>query len=190
MRSTQSTIGSGRSMTKVVGIDVSLTSTGLASDGWTRKVVSIGLKSDSLLARRDRITEITDQIFGWRLPDKNLRITDPGLVVIEQPAYSRVGGHNHDRSGLWWRLVDILIDGHTVVEVAPTTMKKYITGKGNAGKDDVIRCISQLFPWFAGGNDEADALALAAMGYDHLGKPLVDLPAKNREALKGVRWDA
>ena len=38
------------------------------------------------------------------------------------------------------------------------------------------------------GNDTADALALAAMGADHLGQPIAAMPATHRAALDKVDW--
>lgn len=37
-------------------------------------------------------------------------------------------------------------------------------------------------------NNQADALVLAAMGADHYGTPLVELPKAHREALEKVAW--
>ena len=173
----------------VLGIDPSLTSTGLAVvDTEDRLVVDVqtvlskGGKSDSIEQRLDRIRRIGAHVMtvGFRAD----------LVVIEQPAYSRTAGHMHDRSGLWWFLVNATLGSQRiVVEVAPTTRARYATGKGNAGKDEVLLAVAKRYPHVdVTNNNEADALVLAAMGADHLGAPLVDLPQTHRAALDGVQW--
>ena len=70
-------------------------------------------------------------------------------------------------------------------------------GEGGSGTIEVVASINQ---WGSvakdlGGshvdvtnNNEADALVLAAMGADHLGAPLVDLPQTHRAALDAVQW--
>lgn len=176
-------------MTKVVGVDPSLESTGIALRDSTFKVVSKPQKEPTVAERHTRILWVADSIMAACIT--------ADLVVIEAPAYAKVGGYKHERSGVWWLAVDNLIHWHhvhnnreaNIVEVPPTVMKKYITGSGGAGKDDVIRCITKLFPWFEGGNDEADAMGFCAMGYDHIGQPLVKLPAVQRKVLDSVKWN-
>lgn len=119
--------------------------------------------------------------------------TSQDLVVVEGPSYGNQGtgrqsGH-HERAGLWWLVTwRLWCDDIPLAVVPPGTLKKYATGVGNAGKDAVLLATAKRFPEFNGGNDEADALWLAAMGADHLGSPVVGMPAKHREALDAVKW--
>lgn len=168
----------------VVGIDLSLTSTGLASsDGWVSRVRSKPT-TGTLLARDTRLTEIVGQIL-LTIEQGGL----PDLVVIEAPAYSRNGGSSHDRSGLWWLLVHGLTTRTQVAEVPPTCRIKYGAGKGNAAKDEVMAAVIRRYPDFdVTGHDAADAVVLMAMGRDHLGCPLVAVPQLNRMGLAGVAW--
>ena len=113
------------------------------------------------------------------------------LVVIEQPAYSQSGGSTHDRSGFWWMVVGRLLAAEVpVAEVTPGGVKKYATGSGSSGKDAVLAAVIRRYPAVAvSGNDEADALVLAAMGARWLGAPLeASLPAVNLQAMEAVRW--
>jgi len=167
----------------VLGLDLSLTCTGLAGPDWTTT-----LKPPTKLRGVERLVWIRA-----RLLDEYLNGLD--LVVIEGPSYGNQGqqrqsGH-HERAGLWW-LVRCVLDarGHQVAVVPPASRARYATGKGNAGKADVMREVARRFPWFEGGEDEADALVLAAMGADHLGQPLTPMPATHRAALDGVEWPA
>lgn len=170
----------------VVGIDTSLTGTGLALSlpFAIELITSTGLKDATLAERRVRLAHLVGRICGWCI--------GADLVVIEAPAYASKLGSMHDRSGLWWLVVDELIyKGLTVVEVTPSGRAKYATGKGNASKDVVLAEVVRRFPGYTGSNNNtADAYVLMAMGLDHLGHPLVDMPALNRSALDAVRWPA
>jgi len=177
----------------IAGIDLSLTSTGIAlittqpdADGRTRRIESKGHAKATLAQRNKRLTclarDVTEQAAG------------ADLIVIEQPAYSRQVGSMHDRSGLWWVVVNLLSEEYaaTVVEVAPTTRARYATGKGNAAKDLVLAAVIKRYPdWDITGNDVADALILAAMGARHLGHPIESsLPTTHLAAMAGVAWPA
>jgi crossover junction endodeoxyribonuclease RuvC len=170
---------------RIVGIDVSLTSTGLAGPDGIRRITSKGHRGDSLADRSARLQYIARVIEPY--------VYGVDLVVIEQPAYNTPGGSTHDRSGLWWLIVDRI---HSldlpapVVEVSPTARAKYATGKGNAGKDAVLAAVVRRYGHLADidGNDVADAFVLRAMGMDAAGHPLVEVPAVNREALAKVAW--
>lgn len=173
---------------RIIGLDLSLTATGVAiiEDGETtvHTVTSKGELSASLAERSARLVRLIDEIAALALE------VDPDLVVIEQPAFSRTTGHHHDRSGLWWLTVDALhVNTIPVAEVTPSGLKKYATGKGNADKDAVLLAVARRYPAVEiRNNNEADALVLAAMGADHLGHPITDMPVINRAALDAVRW--
>jgi crossover junction endodeoxyribonuclease RuvC len=53
----------------------------------------------------------------------------------------------------------------------------------------VLLAVARRFPDYdVRNNNEADALVLAAMGFDHLGQPLVQMPAPHRAALAAAQW--
>jgi Holliday junction resolvasome RuvABC endonuclease subunit len=164
----------------VIGLDLSLTGTGVASTaGWT-----------------DVIRPAAKQRGHYRLQHIKATIlelipADVALVVVEGPSYGSQAGQagHHERAGLWWLVTHSLWKTDVPFAVAsPTARAKYATGKGNAGKADVVRETTRRFDWFTGGEDEADALVLAAMGADWLGHPLAPLPATHRQALDKVQW--
>ena len=69
----------------------------------------------------------------------------------------------------------------------------YGTGKGNAGKDEVMLATARRYTNQAevANNDQADALVLAAMGARHLGAPIEEsLPQSHLRALDKVAWPA
>lgn len=167
---------------RVCGVDLSLTSTGLACTAGLETVTSHGHKGDDLASRGARLRSLRTAVIDW------CRTAD--LVVIEAPAFSRVQGSSHDRSGLWWLIVSRLASlGIPVAEVAPTGRAKYATGKGNADKETVLLAAVKRFPMYEiSNNNEADALVLLAMGLDQLGQPIVVMPDTHRTALAAVRW--
>jgi hypothetical protein len=166
----------------VLGLDPSLTKFGVASSrGWTRV-----LKPPAAVRGHVRMEWLYDRILE-AVP------ADVALVVVEGPSYGSQGamrqaGH-HERAGLWWLLTHSLWKrGVDYAVASPASRAKYATGKGNADKATVVREVTRRFPWFQGGEDEADALVLAAMGADWLGCAMVAVPQTHRKALDAVRW--
>lgn len=181
----------------VVGIDTSLTGTGVAAiDTSTREVVdtrtigSSGKADASLTDRRHRLGRLVSRISDAAMLLHLDYDQKADLVVIETPAYDSRTGHQHDRSGLWWLLVNRLgsLD-IPVVEVTTGGVKKYATGKGNSKKDAVLLAVARRYPHVElSSNDEADALVLAAMAARALGHPIDDLPKVNVSALDAITW--
>lgn len=177
---------------RTAGIDLSLTSTGVAlvdTEGETRveRLRSSGTRADSLLLRCARLERLAGEVIALVSGHR------PDLVVIEAPAFGTPGGSVHDRSGLWWLVVADLTQTFPLVEVGNTARAKYATGVGggaNAGKDAVLAAVVRRYGDVdVQGNDVADALLLACMGARHLGAPVeAHLPAVNLEAMRKVRW--
>lgn len=170
---------------RVLGLDLSLTSTGLA-EAWQNGIRTWTIKPRGI--GHERLEHLLYEIWkaAWEYEGGH-------LVVVEGPSYGSQSGQkgHHERAGLWWLVTHKLWDCNVCVAVVPpSALKKYATGKGNAGKDAVLLATARRFPDFDGGNDAADALWLAAMGADHLGQPIVAMPELNRAALKSVEWPA
>lgn len=180
----------------VIGIDLSLTATGLADldlDSLTFDNVHTfgtkGKRGDKYAQRGDRLRGMADYIYRWATAGP----LDPELVVIEGPAFGNTKGSQFDRSGLWWLVVDkFQSEGIRVLVVPPKTRAKYATGNGNSGKDVVLaHAIEQYVPILDGrgiaNDNEADAVVLAAMGARYLGYPVEEeLPESNLDAMSGV----
>lgn len=162
-------------MIRIVGVDLSLVSTGVAGGAWTERI------EPKRLTGHQRLQHICDHLAGYT--------RNAALVVVEGPSFGSIGKGQHERGGLWWMVTHQLWRAGTPFAVVPpSNLKQYATGKGGAGKDDVLREVTKRFPWFEGGNDEADALWLAAMGHDWAGQPIVAVPATHRKALTAVDW--
>lgn len=182
--------------TTVIGIDLSLTSTGvaIAQHGLLKEVRNIkskGKKGDSLTSRHQRLEQILLEI---TFVNADYDMTTP-FVVIESPSYGSKFGSPHDRSGLWWKIVSFF-EGMDmpVATVSPQGRAKYATGRGNSKKDVVLAHVVERYTnerIHIGNNDDiADAVVLAAMGSRHLGFPVEthDLPTANLEAMSGAAW--
>lgn len=170
-------------MTRVVGLDLSLTATGWART--TGAVTEVGVlaskpTSDTLAARSARLRRLAGRCYD--LAD----FAD--LVLIEGPAYASNTGSAHDRAGYWWLTVARLTGaGVRVVEVPPASLKTYATGKGNASKDQVLAAAVRAFPTLrVDDNNTADALWLAAMGARHLGTPIDPWPVLPKDRARGL----
>lgn len=173
---------------KVMGLDTSLTATGIAhSDGWCRIVGYTDKKKPiTKLPHPARLTAMRGVLEGVLH-----NVDSPDLVVMETPALSRAGGGAHERGWLWWEVYRHLADAGIPVGLMSTNQRAlYATGKGNAGKDAVIDQVARRWPdWQTGGNDNnADAVVLMAAGLDHLGQPLAVMPQTHRKALAGCAW--
>lgn len=175
----------------VVGLDLSLTSTGVAvvTDRGrvaVGRVRSEGKRSDSIRARSERLDSIACEVFA------QARLAN--LVVVERQIGQSTGS-THDRSGLWWQVVGELCRVPVpVVAVVPQHMKIYLTGRGTkVGKDETLAAAIKRYGHLVdlSNNDEAEALGLAAMGARHLGFPLEarrSLPQTHLRAMHQVDW--
>jgi crossover junction endodeoxyribonuclease RuvC len=178
-------------LTAVVGIDPSLTSTGLAvlwrTDTNVIGVTSKGKAGASWRSRFNRIDDLTARIAG--------RVPSNSLVLIESPAYGTVRGASssqHDRAGLWWALYRRLVElDCLILPVTPAVRAKYATGKGNAGKDEVLAAVVRRYPEIeVTGNDTADALILAAIGARLVNAPIeANLPKAHLAALDKLDYE-
>lgn len=187
-------------MTTILGIDPSLSRTAVAAlqPGLItiRDIPTTGTRNDTLTNRAHRLTGITELIDAiWD------DVTDTGhtpidLVVIEGPSLGqRAQVGTFDRAGLWWMLVQQIQPLAPIVEIPPTCRAMYATGKGNAGKDEVMLAAARRYSDVADitNNDQADALVLADCGWHYLtgesisGKPM---PQTHLRALTKVVWPA
>lgn len=168
----------------VVGADPSLTATGLAStDGWCYSIGRTKISTLPLFERQDAIDNLVEQIVR--------HIGHPDLVVMEHPLFRSATGAVFDRYSLFDHLIRALraVDVPLALVNVQTRMR-YATGSGAAKKGAIVDVVARRLPMFATGGDDnmADAAILCAMGADHLGTPLADMPPKHRAALDAVEW--
>ncbi|GHE79961.1 hypothetical protein GCM10014715_39140 [Streptomyces spiralis] len=174
----------------VIGIDPSLTCTGIAGDGWADALRCKGKGHHRL---------------GWLRQEVAERTRAADLVVIEGAAYGQGGqaGH-HELAGLWWILTQDLWDQKIpYAVVTPHGRTIYATGSANPAKDypkekrariakGMVRdAVAERYGLNCDGPgkyDRADAMILAAMGLHWAGWPLAVVPDTHRRALDAVPW--
>ena len=162
---------------RILGLDLSITCTGLAGPGWT-ETIKPSKKLDTLARMDVVVRELTDRFLaGVEL------VALEGIAMAAHDTNRQIAGLNWIvRRELWKR-------GVPFASVPPMTLKQFIAGKGNASKADVVREVTRRFDWFAGGEDEADAVVLAAMAADRAGSPMAFLPKAQRDAaMAKVAW--
>lgn len=174
---------------RVLGLDLSLSGTGIALLG-AEGVEFVGTVRPGKRIGHERIEFILSAI------DDVQRGAELDLVVIEGPSYGNQGdgqrqrGH-HERAGLWWLVSHSLYArGRSYAVVSPAARAKYATGNGRSGKSVVTAAVRERYGHLAPvrNDNEADALVLGAMGVDHLGGRVVDVPPVNRDALRRAAW--
>ncbi|MDQ0990690.1 hypothetical protein [Streptomyces sp. V3I7] len=177
---------------RVVGLDLSLTSTGVAGTSWAR----------AYRPGRRRSHERLD----WLLAGVADSVRDgTDLVVVEGAAYAQGGQAGyHELAGLWWLVTQYLWRNRIpYAVVTPHGRTIYATGRANPAQEwprkDRSRVAKGMVRSAAverygvecegpGRYDQADATILAAMGLDWLGYPTVPVPDSHRRALEAVRW--
>lgn len=176
-------------MSVVMGLDLSLASTGVAVTRGagpilTETLETKGKQTDGYPEREARIRKVLQLVAG-AIP------FDVDLVVLEAPSYGSNTPGTWDRGGLWWGVVlGIRGFGHPLALVPPKNRAQYATGKGNANKPTVMASAITRYGSFAvvHNDNEADAVVLAAMGQHYLGTPITPVPTKNQLALDGCLW--
>jgi Holliday junction resolvasome RuvABC endonuclease subunit len=158
-------------MTRILALDLSLTSTGAAHEGGTCRITSKKRGTERLIEIREAIRSLALSVA-------------PDLVVVE--GYSMGSrGRVFDIGELGGIVKVLLADmGIPVAIVPPSCLKKFATGKGNADKDSMLEAAIRNFGFGGHGNDEADAWLLYCMAATRDGS----LNAKQREAVAAVEW--
>lgn len=175
----------------VIGLDTSLTGTGIASSrgwchviGYTRtRTKDPGITQLPHPARLTAMKGVRDQVLTT--------IGRPDLVVLELPAPSRSGGGAHERAWLWWECYDRLTQADIPIALMSTGQRAlYATGKGNASKNAVVDAVARRWPaWTTEGDDNAaDAVTLMAAGRDWAGHPIAPMPKTHRAAIAKALW--
>lgn len=170
---------------RVIGLDLSLTATGIAyADGSTSTVKTRANDGDRRLLR------IQDAIRAAIAPGADL------IVIEDIPSH---GAYMIRTMGIVHGAVRAVLATTNIPHalMSPTSLKAYATGKG-AWKRDADGSKNNKAPManaalehtgrtFAT-TDECDAWWLRAAGLDHLGEPEFALPAAQRARLDAVKW--
>jgi crossover junction endodeoxyribonuclease RuvC len=171
----------------VIGLDTSLTHTGFCIINEKGKVLDSGVikskpSGDSYLAEVNRIVKIVDEIF--EKITKNCK-KKPDLAVIEGMAFTaRNTTSLVQLAGLNYQLrIQLARFEIPFMIIAPTTLKKFITGSGKGDKDKMMMSVYKNYGFEALDNNECDAASLAFCGLATSGNPVKKLGVPQQEVI-------
>jgi len=158
----------------IIGIDPSLTATGIVvlrdgevelaektkdrpELGTIKRVTDIRFRIGSIIDNLETKEEWDNK---WQAPD---------LIVIEGFSYGSKGRSVFDIAYLGWRIREQLEqlkeqDNVPWIEVPPTQLKKFATGKGNTNKEIILQQVYKRWEYETDNNNIADAFVLAKIG--------------------------
>ncbi len=163
----------------VVGLDLSLTSTGIALPKETN-VIQTKQKGVA------RLIIIRKEIMS------QLELLKDPLVIIEGYSFAQKNSHAHSLGELGGVIrVALAEEDIQYVIVAPTQRAKFATGKGNASKSEVVSSISARtgIIWSGkGADDKVDAWILQEIGLTYLGRSRYTWPQIHLDAMDKIEW--
>lgn len=165
-------------MIKVLGLDQSLTSFGAACAS-SDPAIPVELHRWRPGARRGH------ERMQWLLDRLEETVQGCDFAVIEGLSFGAKGSSLLDLAGLFGNVTHRLWQLSVPYAVVPPSSRmKYLTGKGQADKDTCLLAVVRRYPGIeVDGNDQADALTMAAMGADWAGFPLAKMPEAQRAVL-------
>jgi Holliday junction resolvasome RuvABC endonuclease subunit len=156
---------------RVVGLDLSITATGIAyASGLTNTIKPLSSGDARLEEIRN---EVRSAVYGTEF-----------VAIEDLPTHARAAGI----TGMVHGAVRVMLQtGPPYVLITPATLKKFATGKGNAGKPEMAVALFKRAGLELADDNQVDAWWLRAAGLQLLGEPVVQLPAAQVAALDKVR---
>ena len=164
-------------MTRIVGLDLSLTATGIQT--WQGPPYVITAKGLTGMERIDHIR----RAIGTAMDDP-IHI---GLVLIEGYSFASANSHAHALGELGGLVRWTLWTTQTpYIDVPPASLKRFATGKGNAGKDAMVATAARA-GCLANDNNAVDAWWLWQFGMYLTGDPKLPRTAYRDDAIGPLR---
>lgn len=168
----------------VLGVDPSIAATAMCaiSPGGVQFEVSKTPPAAGTIPKHDRLSRQAGAIVAAS--------ARADVTLMEGPSFASKGNATRDLAGLWWMTFDRLrLNGLPLAIVPPATLKKWITGRGNADKFAVGQAVAKRWPGVnLRSHDEADALVLASIGLHALDALPWRPTAFQLEQLSKVEW--
>lgn len=143
----------------IIGVDLSLSRTGVClfwNDTQEARTLNIRSTEKGMKRLEDLEKKLKAVLYPFR---------ESAFIVIEDYAFA---AHGRNLFGLieWGGVARLAAYkmGFNIITVAPTTLKKFVTGHGNAKKELMMQQILKAWNYEAANNDEADAYALSRFG--------------------------
>lgn len=173
---------------RFVGIDLSWTRTALVAldlgaGNRADRTLSIPTQPKLFACRQARLRHIRQAVLEF------VNDVGPQLVAVEGYSFgSKAGRELAGELGGAVRLA-LWEDAVPFIDVPPTTLKKFVTGKGNCEKNLILREVFRKWGYAAEGDDEADAFALAKLAVEAHAHRAGDAVTKQTAALlEKVEW--
>lgn len=154
--------------TWVIGIDPSWTGlalTALRTSGERGPVTGchaevVRTSPDQFPTRAYRLRYLRDAVEAF------LRTHPPRLVAVEGYAFGAQNGRElaGELGGVLRMLVLDVTPTTQLLEVPPTVLKKFVTGRGNATKAQMAECVGNLWQYLPEDHNAADSYGLARIG--------------------------
>jgi hypothetical protein len=183
--------GTARPQPRVIGLDISLASTGVAGVGWTELIRTGDRRGE------DRLDYIVACVLDYT--------RSANFVAIEGPSYGSAlqNGHDEMAAARWMVRCELRRRNIPYAIVPPDNRTIYATGRARWKSEDgkkltaaqvkgkVRDAVARRYGVECEGTgryDRADAYVLLAMARDYLGYPLAPVPATHSRALAKVAW--
>lgn len=149
---------------KIVGIDASLTNTGIVvieDKGMLLQPVYFSTVITSQVAGVRRLIDLRNQVHSC--------LVDADLIVIEGYAYA--AANQAHQVGEFGGVLRVMFheEGFSWIEVAPSQLKQFACGNGNAPKELILQQVYKRWGVEMKTSHEADAYVLARLGAAYLG---------------------
>ena len=140
---------------KIISLDLSLTAPGVGR--YDNGLIYCGTLAVGKLTGMSRLDYIYEGIWDY--------YRDADLVVVEGLSFAHNNPSAQERAGLWFMIARSLWKRNTPMRVvAPTQLKKFVVGKGNADKALMIREVFRRWQFEAEDDNAADAYGLLRIG--------------------------
>lgn len=191
-----------RKITRAVfGLDVSLQAPGICvASGSPREVLGYGLSAETAtieagkeLRGPERLSVVSRAVFRWLSARQDPKPGD--VFAMEGYAFSR--GHAHSMGEMGGSIKKTIWElGCNLIVVPPTTLKKFLTGKGSGDKNIVMKHVFKRWGFDVDDDDQCDAFGCALVGLVSQMSAL-DMKQPERDVLekstfyvgRGQRWD-
>jgi Holliday junction resolvasome RuvABC endonuclease subunit len=163
-------------VTRCIGLDLSLSATGVCfGDGELRTLTPPSKDRDARLL--------------WFYGQLRDLTAEDGIFVIESTAvYGHANGDTATLTGELHGIARLALRDRLKAWVAPASLKKLATGKGNATKPDMRAELLKRTGLDIRDDNQCDAYWLRAMGMAAYGDPVIDLPKSHTCAIGAVTW--
>ena len=192
-------------MPRVLGIDTSLTATGLARidvGPSIREGVEFSISTATVSAPPPRKNDKSKTAMARRVMALRSEIESaivdaddiangfkPDLIAVESLAYGAKGASAWVLPWVFGCVCELaVVYGIPLIEVTPNQRAKYVAGAGNADKDTVMLAAVKRWPEAdIRNNNEADAAGVGAVGCHFLNLPIVHVSKYHEEVMAAIR---